>query len=239
MSYPTIVRTPIYVSNPAIVSTPTIVRTPTYPAATASTTKSFPLTSLPGELRNMIYRQALVFDTKTPFSKEDISERTAPLRASHKLREEATNIFLAENHFFVQVDGTEDPSGVLRWVELIGPELAARIKHLTLVTCEEDYGVDLQAKSRIDRPTCKLSDALVSAGVPKQKIHQEDPPDLESRVSVRAMGLIDQQVGKVEDEMKRDLEELSRRLDVLERRAELQSDCRRILAHSMRGNTTS
>lgn len=77
------------------------------------------LEHLPGEIRNQIYRYALVENRPILIHKPYIQESTALLKTSAKIRREALPIFLSENSFFGAING-EDVHIFTSWLQAIG-----------------------------------------------------------------------------------------------------------------------
>ena len=88
------------------------------------------LSKLPAELRNEIYRLVLVDDEPLDIERNAIAERTALLKACRQTREEASEIFYAENKFrlpglcthtadtitFLELAGQKNASGIPRLI---------------------------------------------------------------------------------------------------------------------------
>ncbi|KAK3712091.1 hypothetical protein LTR37_009182 [Vermiconidia calcicola] len=111
----------------AIDSTNTILKQNA--AAKSTVPKACRLTTLPAELRNKIYRYALLSEDAIAIAAA--RSKSSLLETCKRIRHEASSIFYSENIFVWQAtDG--NCNGLISWLAAIGPESAASIPQLKI-----------------------------------------------------------------------------------------------------------
>ena len=87
------------------------------------------LYKMPAEIRNAIYRAALIGDGDITVTKEAIRTRSALLKVSAQVRQEAKTIFYTENAFTIDLDTVGDNLGV-EWLSMLGEEQTECLSNL-------------------------------------------------------------------------------------------------------------
>ena len=93
------------------------------------------LLDLSGELRNQIWRYALVEENAIAIPATNTSEPLQPglLSVNRQLRAECTDIYYNENTFYLEVEPRRTDSKLKHpWFAAIGPERAQQIRKLTI-----------------------------------------------------------------------------------------------------------
>lgn len=149
---------------------------------TKNATNSLCLLDLPAELRNDIYRLAMVTDTRIELVDNSIRQKhTTLLQTCRQIRAEATAMFYAENRFKLTTTASNLPQ-ILGWAESLPIARAQRFKSVLLEfnMCAESERYVQTYQDRTDQPGKDeeliekymaigrtIARALADAGVPK------------------------------------------------------------------------
>ncbi|KAK4621953.1 hypothetical protein CLAFUW4_07499 [Fulvia fulva] len=99
----------------------------------ANTDQQSRLLALPAEMRNKIYRFALVEEDAVRISPDVIRSHSALLQVCRQMRQEASGIFYAEINFEATVAGYQAATlQTARWLQSIGTRNASTICHITV-----------------------------------------------------------------------------------------------------------
>lgn len=97
----------------------------------SSVNQDTPLLELPAELRNQIYRYALVSNGAIRIRRQEYKSHTALLKVCSQIRKEAIKIFFTENRFR-SISNDHRLGTTFKWMEMIGKENAACILQLAI-----------------------------------------------------------------------------------------------------------
>jgi len=174
-----------------------------------------PLLDLPPELRNTVWRFALVRKTKIDMSKESTTAEPALLVACKQIREEGLGIYYGENMFSLGAELVDwDWSTTLSdWLSAIGHERAGRIARLciTAVGLPSDdlspYRYDTVSylyRQLCGAPIKQMLDELKSRGISVSAIYAEQPASKRSKRDAYEMTLY-HELGKYKAEANADV----------------------------------